>query len=132
MRFYVSHSIRGKYGKDATPTQMKENCDRIIAIANEIRTALPPIKLYVPAEHEDFVNRTHELGYLTEEQILEIDCMIVDDCDGGVIIFTPPDDPMCGGRTVEWEHAIATGKPVCFFAAATEAIVWLTAQIMRG
>lgn len=131
MKFYVSHSIRGKYGKDATPTQMKENCDRIIAIANEIRTALPSVELYVPAEHEDFVNRTYELGYLTEKQILEIDCMIVDGCDG-IIIFTPSDDPMCGGRTIEWEHAIATSKPVCFFQTATEAIIWLTAQIVRA
>jgi nucleoside 2-deoxyribosyltransferase len=132
MRYYVSHSIRGKYGKDATPTQMKENCDRIIAIANEIRANLPIIELYVPAEHEDFVQLAYNLGYLTEQQILKIDCHIIDNCDGGVLIFQPQDDPICGGRVVEWEHAIATSKPVLFFDTADRAIRWLTIQVMRG
>lgn len=131
MRFYLSHSIRGKYGKDATPTQMKENCDRIIALADHIREAVPSVTLYVPAEHEDFVQIAFFDGYLNEQQILEIDCKIIDRCDG-VIIFCPPDDPICGGRTIEHEHAIATGKPVLIFQASSEAISWLTQQIMRS
>lgn len=130
MRYYLSHSIRGKYGKDATPTQMKENCDRIIGIANIIRSQLD-VDLYVPAEHEDFVYIAFKDKYLIENQILEIDCKIIDKCDG-VIIFSPADDPMQGGRQVEYEHAVATGKPILLFACTHEAIDWLAHQIMRA
>lgn len=131
MRHYLSHSIRGKYGKGATPTQMKENCDRILKIVETIHEALPDIKLYIPAEHEDFVYIAFKDGYLTEQQVLEIDCKIIDKCDG-IIIFCPPDDPIQGGRLIEWEHAIATSKPMLVFQASGEAISWLTQQLLRA
>lgn len=124
MRFYLSHSIRGKYGKNATPAQMMERCQRAIMVANIIRATFPSIELYVPAEHEDFVQRAYRCGYLTEQQILNIDCMIIDDCEG-TLIFAPPDDPMCGGRIVEWEHTIATSKPVVTFNEIEQACGWL-------
>lgn len=131
MRYYLSHSIRGKYGKNATPTQMKENCDRVLAVVHTLRENFPQIDLYVPAEHEDFVYIAFKDGYLTEYQVLEIDCKIIDKCDG-VIIFCPPDDPIQGGRAVEREHAIATSKPVLIFQASDEAISWLTQQLLRA
>ena len=131
MRFYLSHSIRGKYGKDATPTQMKENCDRIITIARMIRESIPAVDLYVPALHEDFVGIAYKDKYLTEKQILDIDCKIIDTCDG-VIVYCPPDDPIQGGRQVEWEHAVVTHKPVMVFDTSGQAISWLTHQIMRA
>lgn len=130
MRFYLSHSIRGKYGNDATPTQIKENCNRILEIANSIRKQLD-VDLYVPAEHEDFVQIAYKDNYLTEHQVLKIDCKIIDKCDG-VIIFSPPDDPMQGGRAIEFEHAIATNKPVWVFEYTGKAIDWLAQQIMRA
>ena len=131
MRYYLSHSIRGKYGKNATPSQVKENCDRAIALADHIREAVPAAELYVPALHEDFVGIAYADKYLTEQQILEIDCKIIDKCDG-VIIYCPPGDPMQGGRAVEYEHAIATSKPVVIFEEVEAAIDWLTHQIMRS
>lgn len=131
MRFYVSHSIRGAKGEAATPTDTKKNCDKIIQVCKIIQEALPSVDLYVPAEHEDFVSIVFYDGYLSEQQVLEIDCKIIDNCDG-VIIYCPPDDPICGGRTIEREHAIATSKPVLIFQTSGEAISWLTQQIMRG
>jgi len=131
MRFYLSHSIRGKYGKDATPTQMKENCDKIIQICKLIKKILPPVDLYVPAEHEDFVGIAYKEKYLTEQQILAIDCKIIDRCDG-ILIYCPPDDPIQGGRQIEYDHAVATNKPVCVFSEVIQAVVWLTYQITRA
>ena len=131
MKYYVSHSIRGAKGNAATPTDMKKNCDRIITLANMIRFNVPSVELYIPAEHEDFVGIAFHDKYLTERQVLEIDCKIIDGCDG-VIIFCPSDDPICGGRTVEREHAIAISKPVLIFQASGEAISWLTHQITRS
>jgi len=131
MKFYLSHSIRGKYGKDATFTQMKENCDRVLLVAAEIREALPSVKLYVPAEHEDFVALAYREKYLNEQQILEIDCKIIDTLDG-VIVYAPHDDPMQGGRAVEYEHAKATSKPVLIFERVEAAMSWLAHQILRA
>lgn len=132
MRYYLSHSIQGKHGESATPTQMKKNCDRVIVVANRIRELLPSVDLYVPAEHEDFVGITYVDKYLTRDQILEIDCKIIDKCDGGVLVFAPLDDLIQGGRAVEREHAIATSKPVCVFDHTRQAIKWITHQIIRG
>lgn len=131
MRFYVSHSIRGAKGNAATPADMKANCDRILLLAECIQKALPSVKLYVPAEHEDFVGIAFHDNYITEHDILEIDCKIIDKCDG-VIVYCPPDDPMCGGRTIEWEHALATSKPVVVFQTPEQAINWLANQIMKA
>ena len=131
MRYYLSHSIQGKYGRDATPSQMKANCDRVLLVAAKIREALPSIELYVPAEHEDFVATAYRDKYLTIGQILEIDCKIIDTLDG-VIVFTPLDDPIQGGRLVEYDHAIATNKPVVVFEYIWQAVEWLTHQIVRA
>lgn len=113
MRFYLSHSIQGKYGKDATNTQMKENCNKAILIANVIRNALQ-IDIYVPAEMEDFVLPAIHKGYLTVKQVLDVDCTIIDGCEG-VIIYVPKGDELQGGRKVEYDHAVAHGKPVFVF-----------------
>jgi nucleoside 2-deoxyribosyltransferase len=110
---------------------MKENCDRVIAVADRIRTLIPSIDLYVPAEHEDFVGIAYADKYLTRDQILEIDCKIIDKCDV-VIIFCPVGDPIQGGRATEKEHAIATSKPVLEFDHAREAVGWLTHHITRS
>jgi len=131
MRFYLSHSIRGKYGKDAMPTQIKENCDKIMNIVSEIRLKLQSVDLYVPAEHEDFVYIAFRDKYLTEKQVLEIDCKIIDKCDG-VIIYAPADDPIQGGRIIEYKHAKATNKPVYVFEHINEVVSWLAQQIMRA
>ena len=129
MRFYLSHSIRGKYGKGATQAQMKENCDKAIRIANEIRKTFPQIDVYVPSEHEDFVGIAYRDKYLTEKQILEIDCKIIDGCEG-IIIYAPHDDPMQGGREVEYRHAALKGIPTVLFTEVSEAICWLTSYLL--
>lgn len=75
---YFSHSIRGQAGKDASDEVVKKNCEVAKQVAAWIRETVPEIKLYVPAEHEDFVGICWRQKYLTEEQILEIDCKILE------------------------------------------------------
>jgi nucleoside 2-deoxyribosyltransferase len=129
MRVYCSHSIQGKYGINATLAQMKENCDVAIALADQLRAALPDIEFYVPAEHEDFVGLAYRHGYLTIEQILDVDCKIIDTCDA-VIVFVPDGDELQGGREVEYNHAIFQTIPVITYRQASEAIEWLAHQQM--
>lgn len=129
MKVYCSHSIRGKYGKDATHTQMKENCDAMLVLVKQLRKALPNMEFYCPAEHEDFVQLAYDTDYLTEVEILEIDCMIINGCDA-VIVLVPDGDELQGGRKIEYDHAIETGVPVVVYRLVGEAIEWLTHQQM--
>jgi len=74
---YFSHTIRGKKGSDATPADMDANCAKAIQVANWIRANITELELYVPAEHEDFVQLAYLEKMLTEQQILAIDCKIL-------------------------------------------------------
>jgi nucleoside 2-deoxyribosyltransferase len=129
MRVYCSHSIQGKYGAAATETQMKENCEAMLVLANQLRKALPHMEFYVPAEHEDFVHLAYKTGRLTIDEILDIDCLIIDGCDA-VIVLVPDGDELQGGRKVEYDHAVKKNIPVVVYRRVGEAIEWLTHQQM--
>ena len=130
MKFYLSHSIRGKYGNTATNMQMKENCEKAILIANLIRNALPSIEIYCPAEHEDFVLTAYQKHYITEKQILDVDCSIIDNCTG-VIIYVPEGDVLQGGRKIEFEYA-KDKKLVLIFKDVEDIINQLAEFILRA
>lgn len=126
----MSHSIRGIYGANATPAQMRQNCEKAILIANVLRATFPSIEIYCPAEHEDFVGVAFHNRYLTEKQVLEIDCRIIDSCEG-VIIYVPEGDTLQGGRLIEFNHTTMRGKAVLVFAEVDEVISWLTHYLLR-
>ena len=125
MRTYFSHSIRGKLGNACTPASLKENCLAAIEIGEEIRKACPWADIYIPAEHEDFVQKAYDKKYMTEKQILDVDCDIVSECDN-IIIFVPVNDELQGGRLIEHDHAINECMHGCVFSHPVEAIDWLT------
>jgi len=133
MKVYLSHSIRSPKGNDATHTDMKRNCNRAIAMGDSIRFAIPSVDLYIPGEHEfPPVGYLLQKGYITAEQILEIDCMIIDECDA-VLFFCPPDDcELRGGCLVEYNYAKKANKPTYKFAAAIDACEWLAELIIRS
>ena len=127
MRLYLSHSIRGKAGPDASHDVQAKNCAEAIRVADVLRGLFPKLELYVPAEHEDFVQLVYDGGYLGEREILEIDCLIINNLDG-VIFYVPEGDELQGGRKIEYDHAIATNKPVCIFHKVEEAADYIEAQ----
>lgn len=131
MKVYLSHSIRGKSGASATHTEMEENCQTAILIANILRVQFPKVDFYVPGEHEAFVQRAWNKGYLTERQILEIDCLIISSCDA-VIIYVPEGDSLQGGREIECNYADKHHIPVFIFAAVDHASKWINSLILRG
>ena len=131
MRFYLSHSIRGKHGKDATFSQMRENCNKAILIANLIRNAIPSVEIYCPAEHEDFVNLAYRKHYLTEKQLLDVDCGILENCEG-VIVYVPEGDELQGGRKVEVDFAREHSKPVFIFYDVGQVIIRLADYILKA
>lgn len=82
-KIYLSHPIRGRKGKDATFADMENNNKITITKAKQLRQAIcdDNIYIYVPAEHDQFVLIAYKRKLLTEKDILDIDCEIVDDCD---------------------------------------------------
>ncbi len=133
MRIYLSHSIRGMKGADATQEDMDANCERIKLVAINLRRKISStIELYVPAEHEEFVNIAWREGFLSDEQVLATDCRIIDRCDLVLCnVEKSKGDVLQGGRAVEIDHAKAIGKPVIIFDDLEEA-AWHVNQIMIG
>lgn len=131
MRVYFSHSIRGKLGADCPLVTQIENCAAALEMANEIRAACSWAELYVPAEHEDFVQKAYDKKYMTEKQILDVDCEIVSECDI-TIVYVPAGDELQGGRLIEHDFAINLCQPVALYATAKEAIEFLTERYNYG
>ncbi len=130
MRFYFSHAIRGKVGAGANHDVQATNCNNAKRVANMLRAEFPKLVLYVPAENEVFVQIAYDTGHLSEKEILDIDCKIIDNCDG-VLVYVPECDELQGGRKIEYDHAVATKKPVCIFSKLDEAADYLTAMYRR-
>ncbi len=132
MRVYLSHKIQGKDGAGVSDEVMRRNLLDAIIVAEKLRALFPEkLEIYVPAENETFVNFAYKLGFLTVEQILEVDCKIID-CLDAVIVYVPEGDDLQGGRLIEYEHALETHKPVWVFSDVENVAGWLTQQFLRA
>jgi hypothetical protein len=107
---YFSHTIRGRKGVAATPEDMDANCARAQKVADWLREKVPGLKLYVPAEHEDFVQIAYLEKMLTEEQILIIDCKILQRMDFHIVL--EEDGWRGGGIGVEIDAAKEANMPI--------------------
>jgi hypothetical protein len=110
IKVYVSHSIRGKKGKDATREDMQHNNRLAIIFGQALRRKFPGIDFYVPGDHDEFVLIAYKKGYLSEDQILDVDCEIVRGCH--FVLAYSPDGYLSGGMKVEIEYAGDHGIPV--------------------
>ena len=122
IKAYVSHIIRGAKGVTATVDEMEANNQRAIDFTNELRKKFPTIEFYCPGEHDEFVLLAYLNDYLTEEQILDIDCDILAKRD--LLINYVPDDYRSKGMQVENKEAGLCGIPVvdCKDTSDTELI----------
>ena len=126
---YFSHSIRGKKGADATEEDMRRNCEAAIGVATWIREKVPEIDLYVPAEHEDFVHICWKEKYLTEEQILEIDCKILKRLDFHIVHEV--DGWLGGGIGIEIVAAKKYNKCIFYVSKLDETTAVLLRQMVK-
>jgi hypothetical protein len=110
IKAYISHSIRGKMGVDATEEYMRANNEKAIKFGKRLANEFPTVDFYVPGEHDEFVLIAYQKKYLTEEQILEIDCDIVQQCN--FLIAYTPDDYVSRGMQVEIDYAVNAHIPV--------------------
>lgn len=130
MKVYFSHAMRGKPDHAVNSAKHGDNCTIAKDLAKRFRKEFPKLELYVPAESEPFVGAAYKKGYLDIDQILELDCIIVDQCDV-VIVYVPEGDELQGGRKFEYDHAVATGKPVYIFRSFDHACGYLYGKYRR-
>lgn len=130
-RIYMSHSIRGPSGIDATKEEIGVNLKKYISIGTEIQAYLidwekmdgfPKMDLYVPAEHDEFVQIAYDKEYINEEHILDVDCTIINDCS---LLIACGDYTQSRGMTVEIQHAEDKGIPIYYMPAHSEATIKL-------
>jgi hypothetical protein len=106
--------------------QIVANCELAKGIAEKIRMYLAmnwhdaDAEIYVPAEHESFVHRTFREGMLTVQQILYIDCQIIEEEYKDLLLIFAPYGPPVEGCHVEWKHARKCNIPVIIFKDMSE------------
>jgi hypothetical protein len=105
-KYYVSHLISD--GGMLTEEIMEKNCKAAIDFTEWLRKEFPNFTFYCPAEHEEFVHTTYMDKLLTIPQILDVDCKIIDGCDGMVVFNVG--DKISAGMQVEIDHCSKTGK----------------------
>jgi len=110
IRVYISHSIRGKQGVDATDEERKENGNKAIVFGNILRDEFPTIDFYIPGEHHEIDTIAFRKDYMTEEQILDIDCEIIS--RRNFIVVFAPDDYTSTGMHIEIDYAVKNHIPV--------------------
>ena len=132
MKFYLSHAIRGKAGNGASKAEQEANCRKAVGIGGRIKQAIiAAIEIYVPGDQtEQFVSIAYKKGYITESQILDVDCAIIDNCDA-LLLYIPEGDVLQGGRLIEYNHAVSTSKPICSFADVNQAVAFITKLILE-
>ena len=109
-KYYVSHPISD--GGVLAEEIMEKNCKAAIDFTEWLRKEFPNFTFYCPAEHEEFVHTTYTDKLLTIPQILDVDCKIIDSCDGMVVLGLG--DKASAGMQVEIDHCSKTGKWVFF------------------
>jgi hypothetical protein len=85
LTLYFASEIRGIEGDDCPMELQQERIQRAIEKASVLRIKFPEIHWVVP--HEDiFLNALHAKGYVTADQILEVELeyIVSEDCDGVV------------------------------------------------
>lgn len=129
MKIYMSHSIRGIKGPDATHDDMAANNKKAVEFAAELRVVFPAVDFYVPAEHDEFVTIAYERNILQEGQILDIDCVIIDERD--MVLAWIPDQYISNGMMIEIIHASITDKDVVVVRDIIEAKGVINAALER-
>lgn len=118
IRLYLSHPIRGSKWSDSMSEKRKlevmhENCAAAMEFAEHLRALVPDVDLYVPAEHDEFVQIAYQRGYISEAHILAVDCEIIDSCDG--VVYFDPEFNFSSGMKVEHDYAVIWRKPMITF-----------------
>jgi len=84
-------------------------------VAKILRAAFPVLEIYCPAEQDTFPQKAMELGLLSVDEVLRIDCEIL--CDHEVLLVFGAEDDMSDGMRAEVKYARENYIPVFFFSS---------------
>ena len=131
MKFYLSHPIQGEAGDKATTEDVQKNNEAAIAIASYIQNKITAaIDIHVPAKMEEFVLTAYKMNVLTRDDILAVDCKIIEGCDA-VLIYAPFGNVVSGCK-IELNHALRCHKPVFIFEDARGAVEMIAQFVLRS
>jgi hypothetical protein len=82
--------------------------------------SLPKMDLYVPAEHDEFVQIAYNKKYINEIDILSVDCDIINRCDL-LIIFGDASTSI--GMQTELKFAEKNNIPIYFMPKLDKATI---------
>ena len=109
IRAYASHPIRGKKGKEALPETMEANNRKAIRWGKKLWVHFgSDLVMYIPGASGRWAEIGMAKGYLTIDQILDIDCEIVAESDV-VLVFDW--EGISGGMAREIDKAKELGIP---------------------
>lgn len=117
MKIYLSCPIRGirvtpeNYGTPEADEIVRENCFKAMRLADTLRRHLPDTEIHCPANWnlETFVGIAYKGSYLTEEQILDIDCKIIADSD--FVLFYNHEEEFGKGMQTEFDYVNKNNIP---------------------
>ena len=119
-RIYLSHLIRGPKGDAASDQEIANNIQEHIKVGEEMRAYLidwekmegfPKSYLYVPADHDEFVQIAYKRKYINEEQILDTDCAIIERSN---MLIAYGNFTVSRGMKVEINYASDKGIPILY------------------
>jgi hypothetical protein len=114
---YCSHPIRGRKGDQCSQEEIELNnmkaCTDLSQLALTIRRAGINLEVYVPGFHDEFVSLAYAKDYVTEQQILDVDCTILD--KRYILLVYDWQDYISTGMKVEIDYAEEHGIPIYVF-----------------
>jgi hypothetical protein len=130
MRAYLSHPIRGKLGNKASDKVIQLNSIAAKSMAVKLRNKFNNLNIYVPAEHDEFIQIAWRKGYMSDTRILDVDCDIVSRCDLNLVYS--PDGHISSGMATEINRAKEEGKPVVIFKKLTKSTIKLIQDTIKS
>ena len=118
-RIYLAHPMRGKLGSGGDNAHNYQNKNSDIAIRNVrwLRERFPEVYWYCPGEVEIPVQTLFRLGFVSTEQILQMDLVVLEErCYGGLIHRWEPSI----GATGEMGRCIELGYPYLLFEDSSD------------
>ena len=110
IKAYISHAIRGAPGVSASDEERTINSKKACQFGALMRNEFPTVDWYIPGEHQEIDTIAFRKDYMTEEQILDIDCEIIS--KRNFMVVYSPDDYISRGMKIEIDHCVYTHTPV--------------------
>lgn len=129
IKVYISHSIRGIAGSEATQETMNANNQKALIFVKHLRENFPNIDFYCPAEHEDWIQKAFNKKIITIDNILSVDCDIVFECH--ILLVYTHDQYLSSGMLQEIWKANLCGIPIIITTNTVDVEILLNHELKR-